>query len=174
MLVQLNDYMKHIKMKITKENLFKLKREIIENIVDKEIKSKYIYNISKDSKSQFYLYTTESGEEFWRDLSDKTRIHGFCILRDISSGKKYKTYGMPLIGIHERFRNMGYGKDMFNKLLKNIIEKTNKPIQIYIHSLERCVGFYERLGFKKVEDECELLHKYEEIDEEDIIMLLER
>ena len=101
------------------------------------ISRSYLETISQDQNNKFYLYSI--GGNNYHDIA------GVIIYRIIlNTPKKYRIF-ISTIGIHPNVRNSGYG----SIIIKEIIKKFNKNLEIVLLSLPSSEKFYEKLGFVK-------------------------
>ena len=164
MLLTLKEYMNKMKIRITKENICNVKREIMENVVVDEIHEDYIERILKDNKSEFYVYYMGS------NILINDELCGFCVLRKIENVKTHRAFVLSLIVVKELLRGNGYGTTIFNALIDKLFSQSIKKVIIYIHALEESCVFYKRLGFVQTKHICGYIQDIDNISEKDIIM----
>lgn len=106
------------------------------------INEKYIEIIKKDDKNKMIISCIDN---------DKNNITSFIIYRKIILKSEIK-FIILLIGVHEEFRNNGYGKIILDEFVEYIKQlKTNKIITIIVHPLDSSEYFFINYGFVKIE-----------------------
>ena len=168
MLHKITEYLKEKNIRITRESLYKHKSKIIDYIAtDDEFGEEYLERVARDIKSDFYLYSFNT----YLPLDDD--ICGACAVRQIRKTKKLRVYVLSFFAIIDIIRGNGYGYVMFETLIEKLCENTDKKVVLYTHSLDKSVGFYEKMGFKKTDVVCDYMHHLEDIDDDDIMMMYE-
>ena len=87
MLLSIIDYMKHKNIRLKKQELYRIKKEIVDEVGDTEFSDDYMNRVLKDTKSEFFIYFM--GDQ----IENHDELCGFCIIRKIGSDKKYKSFG---------------------------------------------------------------------------------
>ena len=163
MLLSVIEYMKHKNIWLKKQELYRIKKEIVDEVGDTEFSDDYMNRILKDTKSQFFIYYMGN------QIDNHDELCGFCIVRKIESDKKHKSFVLSLIVVKKELRGNGYGSTIF-KTLMDKLSNTTKDLIIYIHSLEESCIFYKRLGFERTDYICGYMEDVDNIKEDDIIM----
>jgi predicted GNAT family N-acyltransferase len=167
MLLTINEILKRKNKRITKENLFEQKREILFTIVDDEFGVKYTEKVLKDTKSVFYVYYIGD------NIENKDELCGICIVRLINNTKKIRSNVMTLLCIRNDLRGSGYGSTLLKIIMNKVKPKNSKKENfLYIHSLESSVKFYKLHGFEETTYICDYMYILEEeVYNDDIILL---
>jgi ribosomal protein S18 acetylase RimI-like enzyme len=164
MLLSVIEYMREKNIRLKKQELYKIKKEIVDEVGDSEFSEDYMNRVLKDTKSHFFIYYMGN------QLDNHDELCGFCILRKIESDKKHKSFVLSLIVVKKELRGNGYGTTLFNTLVHKLSNNTSKDLIIYTHSLEESCIFYKRLGFENTDYICGYMEDVDNIKEDDIIM----
>lgn len=108
------------------------------------INDKYLKIIKDDNKNKMMICCIDNNEY---------NITSFIIYRKIIL-KNEINFIILLISVHEEFRNNGYGKIILDEFIEyiNLNTKTEKHINIIIHSLESSEIFFINYGFEKIKN----------------------
>ena len=164
MLLSIIEYMREKKIRLKKQELYRIKKEIVDEVGDSEFSDDYMNRVLKDTKSDFFIYYM--GDQ----IENHDELCGFCIVRKIESDKKHRAFVLSLIVVKKVLRGNGYGTTIFKTLIDKLSNNTTKDLIIYTHSLEESSIFYERLGFKKTDYVCGYIEDIDNIQETDIIL----
>ena len=164
MLLSIIDYMREKNIRLKKQELYRIKKEIVDEVGDTEFSDDYMNRVLKDTKSDFFIYYM--GDQ----IENHDELCGFCIVRKIESDKKHRAFVLSLIVVKKVLRGNGYGTTIFKTLIDKLSNNTTKDLIIYTHSLEESSIFYERLGFKKTDYVCGYIEDIDNIQETDIIL----
>ena len=164
MLLSIIEYMREKNIRLKKQELYRIKKEIVDEVGDTEFSDDYMNRVLKDTKSDFFIYYM--GDQ----IENHDELCGFCIVRKIESDKKHRAFVLSLIVVKKVLRGNGYGTTIFKTLIDKLSNNTTKDLIIYTHSLEESSIFYERLGFKKTDYVCGYIEDIDNIQETDIIL----
>lgn len=181
MIFHINEYLERNNIRITKENLYNEKKTIINDLIEDELQNTFIHKTCKDSKADVYVYIqTQNNENIKKHNKYKIEdVNSCCIIREFSNRKGVKIYGLILMCVRKSMQRKGLGTILFHDVYDKILNRTKKTKQItriYTHAVEDSIDFYRKLGFIETQrnNECDMLYKYEDLDEEDTIMVYER
>ena len=164
MLLSIIEYMREKNIRLKKQELYRIKKEIVDEVGDTEFSDDYMNRVLKDTKSDFFIYYM--GDQ----IENHDELCGFCIIRKIESDKKHRAFVLSLIVVKKVLRGNGYGTTIFKTLIDKLSNNISKDLIIYTHSLEESSIFYERLGFKKTDYVCGYIEDIDNIQETDIIL----
>ncbi|MEO1928629.1 MAG: GNAT family N-acetyltransferase [Nautiliaceae bacterium] len=120
-----------------------------------------VYNADNYIDDLMNLYKNEwwtknrSKEEVIKMLQNTTLVFGIVendelvAFSRVLSDRVYKAFIFDVI-VKEDFRNKGYAKILMNEILNHKELKNVKTFELYCK--DEMIGFYEKSGFKKVED----------------------
>ena len=105
------------------------------------INQKYIDKVCKSNNRILFLSKT--------GLINYDDIIATIIDKKILKVKGKIRYAIFIFAVLPKYRNMGYGR---NSLVKyyNFIKKSNKIIEIVLHSISESIEFYVKVGYKEI------------------------
>ena len=134
----------NIEIRIIKDNEFKLILDLIEKTFNKFVAPYYTEEGLSCFKEEYFnfdcMYQKYKSEK-WQFIGAFTNEK----LVGVLTGKK--NY-IEMFFIDENYQHLGIGKKMFEFYIND------KYNDIGLYSAHDAVGFYEKLGFKKITDEC--------------------
>ena len=85
--------------------------------------------------------------------------------------KNYKKkFVILLIAIHPEVRSCGYGTSFMDGIIDHL--KTEKYLEIVLHSLKKSINFYRKYGFEEIKNKVHrFIFDYEGIDTKENIKL---
>lgn len=122
------------------ENVYSKYIDEIDDIIFKWQNKRVKKTILNGISNQYYPITIVL-------LKDKTLV-GFYQIVDNDTKNSYLSPWIANVFIKEEFRNNGYGKMLINSIPK-FMQKYNIK-DIYLHT--RLINFYEKFGWKKLEE----------------------
>lgn len=168
-------FITYLRMRFDKQHLRKLNQterkiirySLVKSLCANAFREKYIKKILDDSNVKIYFLLMNPVIE--HEYFDANNIIGCVAVRQVYCSVYEKRYVLPFISIRPGLRNCGYGSVIMNEIRSMFINRTNKCVTIYLHSLKKAINFYKLHGFVET-NEDKYISKYDNLEEDDIIM----
>jgi len=165
MLITFNQFIKLKNFKIQKDKINNYKVRFVRKLCQDDFDTYYLNKIFKDNRNILLIFIISG------DISSYQKFDeiGFVVIRKISDYNNNIKFAIPLLGIHHKMRNFGYGELLLKNLETYINKNFFKKYFFILHTLKKSLNFYLRYGFKPIAKN-KYLQRIEELKEDDILL----